>query len=75
MTYECQIHCEEIITIQLAFQPLTDKQNIMPHEMYIMFIQKGKHYPAMDIQIECAPAAAETWHVKDCMLKTNIPHR
>jgi hypothetical protein len=29
----------------------------MPHEMYILFIQKGKHYPASDIQIESAPAA------------------
>jgi len=47
----------------------------MPHEMYFLFIQKGKHYPAMDIQIESAPAASEIWHVKGCMLKINMPHR
>jgi hypothetical protein len=42
--------------------------------MYVLFIQKGKHYPAMDIQIESAPSASETWHVKGCMLKINMPH-
>jgi len=46
----------------------------MPHEMHILFIQKGKHYPAMDFQIESAPAS-ENWHVKGCMLKINMPHR
>jgi len=46
----------------------------MPHEMYILFVQKAKHYPAMDIQIESAPAS-ETWHVKGFMLKINMPHR
>ena len=56
-TYERQIHCEDYYhtTCLLTFKRQTEYY--ASHEMYILFIQKGKHYPAMDIQIECAPAA------------------